>query len=165
MRSRSPPASASSATLNEGPEYVGTVEVDAAVRDRFDGAGVVMDFPPEAVEVRILMARARASTRTSPSGSCGSPTASVPSGTTTLLYPSHNVLQPTGAGRPSARSIALGRDPKAAIWATTKTRVHPRGLARACVRSSRRSSVPTRHRSDDLADDDEIDQMMAAHDL
>jgi hypothetical protein len=42
------------ATLNEGVEYVGTVEVDAAVRDRL-GIGVRMGYVPATVEEQVLM--------------------------------------------------------------------------------------------------------------
>jgi AAA domain (dynein-related subfamily)/CbbQ/NirQ/NorQ C-terminal len=41
------------ATVNEGVEYVATVEVDAAVNDRF-AKGVRLDYPPVVIEPRIL---------------------------------------------------------------------------------------------------------------
>lgn len=41
------------ATLNEGVEYVGTVEVDRALRDRFTD-GVRMEYTPETIDSRIV---------------------------------------------------------------------------------------------------------------
>jgi len=41
-------------TLNEGSEYVGTVEIDKAVRSRFVGAGVRMGYTSEGIEARII---------------------------------------------------------------------------------------------------------------
>ena len=149
------------ATLNEGPEYVGIVEVDAAVRDRFDGAGIVMDYTPERVEVRILQKFAPGIDKDVAQRLVRVANGQRAKRDDDLLYPSHNVLSPRALVT-IARSVVLGRDPKAAIWATAKTRfVREDWPALGALIEAQFGADPAP--SDDLADDDEIDQMMAAH--
>lgn len=108
------------ATLNEGVEFVGTVEVDAAVRDRF-AFGVRMTYTNEVIETRIIrqqvpgidadvakrLVRIGAGQRAKRDDD--------------EQYPSHNVLS-TRVLIDVAHAINDGMDAKEAIWAAARAR-------------------------------------------
>jgi len=116
-----PPGILIVATLNEGVEYVGTVEVDAAVRDRFSLGGVRMDYSNEIIEARILrqqvpgldaevakrLVRVAAGQRAKRDDD--------------TLYPSHNVIS-TRVLIAIADHITVGAHPVDAIWSVLKSK-------------------------------------------
>jgi MoxR-like ATPase len=152
------------ATLNEGPEYVGIVEVDAAVRDRFDAAGVRMDYATEVIEARILTSQVAGLDKEVARRLVRVAIGQRAKRDDDTQYPSHNVIS-TRALVTIARSVALGRDPKKAIWATVKTRFWPEDYAALNVLIEAQFGPDPEVIDDTLADDDDIENMLVAHDI
>jgi len=108
------------ATLNEGVEFVGTVEVDAAVRDRF-AFGVRMTYTNEVIETRVIRQQV-----TGIDADMAKRLVRIGSGQRALRdddeqFPSHNVLS-TRVLIDVAHAINDGMDPKEAIWAAARAR-------------------------------------------
>jgi len=150
------------ATLNEGIEYVGTVEIDAATRDRF-GWGVRMAYTSEVIESRILrqqvpgldadvakrLVRVAAGQRAKRDDD--------------TLYPSHNVIS-TRVLVDVANGIVIGGlEPKEALWGAVRSRFWVEDEAALTVLIEAQFG-PDAAPSDDLADDDDVEQFMVGSD-
>jgi MoxR-like ATPase len=147
------------ATLNEGPEYVGTVEVDAAVRDRFDAAGIRMGYVSEAVEVRVLMAQAPGIDREVAKRLVRVANGQRAKRDDDTLYPSHNVLSPRALVTIARTIVVGGLDPVEAIWTTARTRFTAEDEPALSVLIEAQfgaAALPT----DDLPEDAEIERML-----
>jgi hypothetical protein len=150
------------ATINEGIEYVATVEVDAAVRDRFDAAGIVMSFPPEKIEVRIVAAQAKGIDR-EVAKKLVRVAATQRAKRDEDVFPSHNVISPRAVVTIAKGIVLGGLDPVESIWNTCHTRFtkdDEDGL-RAVIESQ---FGPEAVAIDD-DDDDEVDAFMQAQGL
>jgi MoxR-like ATPase len=149
------------ATLNEGVEYVGTVEVDAAVRDRF-GAGVRMDYTVEAVEARILVQQVKDLDKDVAKRLVRVAAGQRAKRDDDTLYPSHNVIS-TRVLVDAALSITVGGlDAKEALWGALRSRFWPEDFAALTVLIEAQfgPDAVAEDDGDDL-DEDEVENMLA----
>jgi hypothetical protein len=148
------------ATLNEGVEYVGTVEVDAAVRDRF-GLGVRMDYPPENVEVKIITQEAPGLDREVAKRLVRIANSQRGKRHDDTLYPSGNVIS-TRVLISIAEDITLtGATPSEALWTAIRGRFIPEDEAALTVLIEAQFGA-TPVDASTLADDDDLERMLAA---
>jgi len=157
-----PPGILLMATLNEGVEYVGTVEVDAAVRDRFSW-GVRMDYSVEVVEARILMSQAPGLDKETAKRLVRVAASQRAKRDDDTLFPSHNVLS-TRTLISIARAITLTKcEPTVAIWAAVRGRfIREDEAAMGVLIEAQFGAAP--ESLDNLPDDDDIEAFMAAND-
>jgi MoxR-like ATPase len=147
------------ATLNEGVEYVGTVEIDAAVRDRF-AAGVRMDYTPLVVETKVLLQQAPGLDKEVAKRLATLANTQRAKRDDDTLFPSHNVIS-TRVLIDIAQTIeATGCTPTEAIWAACKVRFQREDEDALSVLIEAQFG-PNPEASPDLADDDEIEQMLS----
>ena len=149
------------ATLNEGVEYVGTVEVDAAVRDRF-GMGVRMDYTVEAVEARILVSQVPGLDKDVAKRMVRVASGQRAKRDDDTLYPSHNVIS-TRVLVDAASSITIGGlEPKEALWGSLRSRFWPEDFAALTVLIEAQFG-PDAVEVDDEADldEDDVEQMLS----
>ena len=160
------------ATLNEGVEYVGTVEIDAAVRDRFSiGGGIRMAYTSEAIETRIIrqqvpgidatphgadvakrLARIGAIQRAKVNGTDGD-----------IAYPSGTTLSTRALVGIASKVVRGGLSPKAAIWAVARATFQPEDeKALGALIESQFGADAAPLVDDTLADDDDIERMLDA---
>ena len=152
------------ATLNEGPEYVGTVEVDAAVRNRFS-TGVRMDYTSEVIEVRILREQAPGIDKDVAKRLVRVAATQRAKRDDDTLYPSHNVIS-TRALVDIAQNITVGGlEPKEALWANLDSVFIPEDRVALNNIIEAQFGPDAVADTDDLAEDDEIEAMMVAHGL
>lgn len=156
-----PPGILLMATLNEGVEYVGTVEVDAAVRDRF-AWGVRMDYSVEVVEARILMSQAPGLDKETAKRLVRVAASQRAKRDDDTLFPSHNVLS-TRTLISIARAITLTKcEPTTAIWAAVRGRfIREDEPAMSVLIEAQFGAAP--ESLDNLPDDDDIEAFMAAN--
>lgn len=154
------------ATLNEGIEYTGTVEVDAAVRDRFStGGGIRMAYTSERIETRILLRQVPTldpvvAKRLALIGAAQR--AKVVAADGDESFPSGTTLSTRALVGIGDKIVTGGLSPVEAIWAVARATFQPadeKGL-RALIESQFGADAPALN--DDLADDDEIDAFLAA---
>jgi len=159
------------ATLNEGIEYTATVEIDAAVRDRFSrGGGITMRYTSEAIESRIVrgqvpgidatehgpdvskkLARIGAHQRATVNGKDGD-----------IAYPSGTTLSTRALVGIADKIVTGGLKPTAAIWSVAKATFQPEDMQ--SIKNLIESQFgPDAAPIDDLADDDDIELMLDAH--
>ena len=112
------------ATLNEGPEFVGTVEVDAAVRNRFS-TGIRMDYTSEAVEVRILLQQAPGIDKGVAKRLVRVAHSQRAKRDDDTQYPSRNVISTRGLVDIAQNITVGGLDPKEALWANLDSAFWP----------------------------------------
>jgi len=112
------------ATLNEGPEFVGTVEVDAAVRNRFS-TGIRMDYTSEAVEVRILLQQAPGIDKDVAKRLVRVAHSQRAKRDDDTQYPSRNVISTRGLVDIAQNITVGGLDPKEALWANLDSAFWP----------------------------------------
>jgi midasin (ATPase involved in ribosome maturation) len=157
-----PPGILVVATLNEGVEYVGTVEVDAAVRDRF-GLGARMDYPVEPIEVRILTQEAPGIDKEVAKRLVRIANSQRGKRHDDTLYPSGNVIS-TRVLISVAEDITLtGATPSEALWTAIRGRFAPEDEpARTVLIEAQFGATPVD--ASTLADDDDLEQMLAADD-
>ena len=152
------------ATLNEGPEFVGTVEVDAALRNRFT-SGVRMDYTSEAIERRVLRQAvpgldaevARRLIRVAQTQRAKRDN--------DMEFPSHNVLS-TRVLIGIAQDIVLSGEPQAEVAGE----VIMAAASSSFIKEDERALLtlieaqfgPAPEVIDDLAEDDDIERMLAA---
>ena len=146
------------ATLNEGVEYVGTVEVDAAVRDRF-GMGVRMDYTNERIEARILRQQVDGLDKDVALRLVRVAQGQRAKRDDDTLFPSHNVIS-TRVLVDAASSITVGGlDAKEALWGSIRSRFWPEDFDALNVLIEAQFG-PDAEASDDLADDDEVESLL-----
>jgi MoxR-like ATPase len=149
------------ATLNEGVEYVGTVVVDKAVRSRFTGSAIRMQYTPEVIETRILRQQvpgldaevAKRLTRIA-----RDQRAKVAAGDE-VAYPSGNVLD-TRSMIAVARGIVVGGlSPKESLWAAIRSTFWPEDEKHLTALIEAQFG-PDPVGEDTLADDEDIEKML-----
>lgn len=157
-----PPGILLMATLNEGVEYVGTVEVDAAVRDRF-AWGVRMDYSVEVVEARILMSQAPGLDKETAKRLVRVAASQRAKRDDDTLFPSHNVLS-TRTLIEIANAIVLTKcEPTVAIWAAVRGRfIREDEAAMSVLIEAQFGAAP--ESLDNLPDDDDIEAFLSAND-
>jgi MoxR-like ATPase len=112
------------ATVNEGVEYVATVEVDAAVNDRL-GKGIRLDYPPVAIEPRILKSAVPGLDNEVAKRLAKFAATQRKQRDDDAVFPSHNVIS-TRVLIGIAEDIVLGgATPSEAIWANCESRFIP----------------------------------------
>jgi hypothetical protein len=147
------------ATLNEGPEFVGTVEVDAAVRNRFS-TGIRMDYTTEPVEVRVLLQQAPGIDKEVAKKLVRVAHVQRGKRDDDMLYPSHNVLS-TRALVDIAQNITVGGlEPREALWANLDSSFWPEDHPALTVLIESQFGPDALPITDDLASDDDIDQLL-----
>jgi hypothetical protein len=148
------------ATLNEGPEFVGTVEVDAAVRNRFS-TGIRMDYTTEPVEVRILLQQAPGIDKEVAKRLVRVAHAQRAKRDDDLLYPSHNVISTRGLVDIAQNITVGGLDPKEALWANLDSAFWPEDKpALTVLIESQFGPDAAPMGDDDLASDDDLEHML-----
>lgn len=161
---RLPPGIMITATLNEGVEYVGTVEVDAAVRDRLTW-GVRMDYSKENIEVRVIKEQVPGIDSTAHGPDLAkrlvrvAQTQRAKAGDDTA-FPSHNRIS-TRVLIEVADAIVDGASPTAAIWGVCRSRFQPEDFPALSVLIEAQFGAEAGD-INDLPDDDELEQMLAA---
>ena len=110
------------ATANIGPEFVGTLPLDGAVRQRF-GRGVRMAYPTEAIEAKLLVDRCGI-TRETADALVRMAVQQRMHRDDAQLYPSGNVVS-TRLLLGMAEGIAEGDPERDAIWAVLKGQFDP----------------------------------------
>lgn len=157
-----PPGILLMATLNEGVEYVGTVEVDAAVRDRF-AWGVRMDYSVEVVEARILMSQAPGLDKETAKRLVRVAASQRAKRDDDTLFPSHNVLS-TRTLIEIANAIVLTKcEPTVAIWAAVRGRfIREDEAAMSVLIEAQFGATP--ESLDNLPEDDDIEAFLSAAD-
>jgi MoxR-like ATPase len=150
------------ATLNEGPEYVGTVEVDAALRDRF-AWGVRMSYTAEVIETRVLMKAAPTLDKDVAKRLVRVATTQRAKRMDDTLYPSGNVISTRVLIDIALAITVANREPSAAIWAAVRGRfwVEDEPALRVAIEAQ---FGPTPEPITDLPDDDDLEQMLASMD-
>lgn len=149
------------ATLNEGPEYVGTVEVDAAVRNRFS-TGIRMDYATEAVEVRILLKFAPGLEKEVAQRLVRVAATQRAKRDDDTLYPSHNVISPRALVDVAQNITVGGLTAKEALWANLDSVFWPEDRPALTTIIEAQFGPDPVDIDDTLADDDDVDQMMTA---
>lgn len=161
---RLPPGIMVTATLNEGVEYVGTVEVDAAVRDRLTW-GVRMDYSKENIEVRVIKEQVPGIDSTAHGPDLAkrlvrvAQTQRAKAGDDTA-FPSHNRIS-TRVLIEVADAIVDGASPTASIWGVCRSRFQPEDFPALSVLIEAQFGAEAGD-INDLPDDDELEQMLAA---
>jgi hypothetical protein len=147
------------ATLNEGPEFVGTVEVDAAVRNRFS-TGIRMDYTSEPVEVRILLQQAPGIDKEVAKRLVRVAHTQRAKRDDDLLYPSHNVISTRGLVDIAQNITVGGLTPKEALWANLDSAFWPEDKPALTTLIESQFGSDAAPIDDTLADDDDIEQML-----
>jgi MoxR-like ATPase len=151
------------ATLNEGIEYVGTVEVDAAVRDRFTW-GVRMTYTNETIETRVLLNEVPGLDREVAKRLVRVAAGQRAKVDDDTLFPSHNTISTRVLVEVAAATVMAGLTPKEALWGAMRSKFTPEdevALTNLIEAQFGPDAAPV---GDDLADDDEIENMLAASD-
>ena len=144
------------ATLNEGAEFVGTVEVDAAVRNRF-GMGVRMDYSPLAMEVKVLTQQVPGLDKEVAQRLVRIASSQRAKRDDDTQYPSHNVLSTRSLVDIGDSIVTGGMDPVEAIWASIESVFIPEDYtALTNLIEAQFGSTP-----EDIMSDDDIEQMLA----
>jgi len=151
------------ATLNEGVEYVGTVEVDAAVRDRFPW-GVRMDYSVENIEAKVLtqhvpglddevakrLVRIAAGQRAKRDDD--------------MAYPSHNVISTRTLIEIGAAIVECGVEPVEAIWASLRSKFIREDEPALTVLIEAQFGATPEALDESIPDDENLESMMTAQD-
>ncbi len=110
------------ATANIGPEFVGTLPLDGAVRQRF-GRGVRMEYPTEAIEAKLLVDRCGV-TRETADALVRMAVQQRMHRDDAQLYPSGNVVS-TRLLLGMAEGISYGDPDRDAVWSVLKGQFDP----------------------------------------
>jgi MoxR-like ATPase len=148
------------ATVNEGVEYVGTVEIDAAVNDRFPW-GVRMDYSPEAIEARVLIQHAPGLDKELAKRLVRVAASQRAKRDDDTLFPSHNVLSTRTLIEIANAVVLTGVEPTVAIWASVRSRfIREDEAALSVLIEAQFGANP--EASEELPEDEELEQMLAA---
>lgn len=159
-----PPGILIVATLNEGVEYVGTVEVDRALRDRFSD-GVRMEYSPEVIDARIIRKFVPGIDKTVHGPDVCKRLVRVASVQRAKRdedsFPSHSTISTRTLISIAGKIVRHPeRTPAAAIWSSARAGFIPEDFdaLRIVIESQ---FGPNPEPSDDLPDDDDVEAMLA----
>lgn len=160
-----PPGIMITATLNEGVEYVGTVEVDAAVKDRLTW-GVRMDYSKTAIEERVLRDAVPGVDKTTHGPDLSKRLVRVAQtqrakSTDDIAFPSRTKISTRVLIEVADAVVNEGASPTGALWGACRSRFQPEDFT-ALTNLIEAQFGPEAVDVSDLPDDDELEQMLTA---